>query len=117
MKGGRAFERFVVDTNAGLAERNVPVDDVDLIVPDRRTVEEVVLHLDEDAGPVLLPVAIAADREASGRLVELRVYFLPRTYTAMPASGGISVWPQRTTFVRASRRSPGQKLTSYTPPG
>ena len=88
VKGARAFERFVVETNAWLAERNVSVDDVDLIVTDRRTVEEVVLRLDGDAGPVSLPVAIAADREPDGRLVELRVYF-----STWPLTGSHAIRP------------------------
>ncbi len=49
VKGARAFERFVVETNAWLAERNAAFDDVDLVVSDLRTVEEVVLRLDAGA--------------------------------------------------------------------
>jgi hypothetical protein len=65
----------VVETNAWLAECNATVNDVYLVVTGRRTVEEVVLILDRDAGRVELPVAIAADRDVDARLLELRVYF------------------------------------------
>lgn len=75
VKGARAFERFVVETNRWLADRNAAFDEVDLLVTDRRTVEEVVLRLDGDAGRIELPVAIAADRNEEARLIELRIYF------------------------------------------
>jgi len=88
VKGARAFERFVADTNAWLAERSASVDDVDLIVTAGRTVEEVVLHLDAGAGRVELPVAIVADRDADARLVELRIYF-----STWPLTGGHAVRP------------------------
>jgi SnoaL-like domain len=88
VKGRRAFEHFVAETNAWLAERNVSVEDVDLIVTDRRTVEEVVLRLEGDAGRVEVPVAIAADRDADARLVELRVYF-----STWPLTGGHAIRP------------------------
>ena len=81
--GARAFERFVVETNAWLAERNAAFDDVDLVVSDLRTVEEVVLRLDGNAGRVELPVAIAADRDEEARLIELRIYF-----STWPLTGG-----------------------------
>jgi hypothetical protein len=73
----------VVETNAWLAERNASIDDVDLIVTEHRTLEEVVPHLDGDAGRVELPVALAADRDGDRRLVELRVYF-----STWPLTGG-----------------------------
>jgi hypothetical protein len=88
VKGAGAFERFVVETNAWLSERVASVDDVDLIVTEHRSVEEVVLRLDGDAGPVELPVAIAADRDADARLVELRVYF-----STWPLTGRHAVRP------------------------
>jgi hypothetical protein len=31
---------------------------------------------------------------------------VPRTYMAMPASGGISVWPQRTTLYSSAQARP-----------
>lgn len=88
VKGARAFERFVVETNIWLAERNAAFDDVDLVVTELRTVEEVVLRLDGDDGRVELPVAIAADRDADARLVELRIYF-----STWPLTGGHAIRP------------------------
>jgi SnoaL-like domain len=75
VKGARAFAAFVTRTNAWIKERNVSIEDVDHVITERRGVEEVVLHLDGETGRVELPVAVAADRQADGRIDELRVYF------------------------------------------
>src|SRR4051794_4304610 len=48
VRGARAFAQFVRDANGWLAERNASAEHVDLLVTERRTVEEVVLHLDGD---------------------------------------------------------------------
>jgi hypothetical protein len=83
VRGAAALERFVRDTNRWLTARNVSVTDVDRIITPLRTVEEVVVRLDQHEGPVELPVAIVADRSRDGHLTELRVYF--------------STWPLRGT--------------------
>src|SRR5215212_6289489 len=70
VKGTRAFARFMADQRAWLTERNATIEHVGLVVTDSRGVEEVVLHLEGDDGPIALPVAIAADREHDGRLIE-----------------------------------------------
>jgi hypothetical protein len=75
VKGTRAFEAFVAEMNAWIARRNVSVEDVEHVVTERRGFEEVVLHFDGETGRVQLPVAIVADREADGRIDELRIYF------------------------------------------
>jgi hypothetical protein len=75
VKGTRAFRAFVTEMNAWIARRNVSVEDVEHVITERRGFEEVVLHLDGETGRVDLPVAIVADREADGRLDELRIYF------------------------------------------
>jgi SnoaL-like domain len=75
VKGARAFERFVHETNSWLVERAVSVEPVNLVLTDRRGIEEVVLSLDGEAGRVELPVAVVADHHEDGRLTELRVYF------------------------------------------
>jgi hypothetical protein len=75
IRGARAFEVFVTEANTWLDERNAAVEDVDLIISERRTIEEVVLHLDGEEGKVSLPVAIVADRQVDGRIEELRIYF------------------------------------------
>ena len=74
IKGARAFEAFVIETNAWLDQRNVSVEDVEHVVTERRGFEEVVLHLDGETGRVDLPVAIVADRQSDGRIDELRIY-------------------------------------------
>ena len=74
VKGVRAFEAFVTETNAWLAQRNVSVEDVDYVITERRGFEEVVLHLDGETGRVDLPVAIVADHQSDGRIDELRIY-------------------------------------------
>jgi hypothetical protein len=71
----RAFEAFVIETKAWLSRRNGSVEDVEIIRAGRRGVGEVVLHLDGKTGRVGLPVAIVAEKESDGRLVELRMYF------------------------------------------
>src|SRR3954468_4337435 len=55
--GARAFERFATETSRWLKASNASVEDVNLVVTARRTVEEVVLHVDGEAGPIALPVA------------------------------------------------------------
>src|SRR3954454_1061363 len=45
IRGERAFLRFVADMQAWLAERNVRVEDVGVILTRPRGAEEVVLHL------------------------------------------------------------------------
>ncbi len=74
IRGVRAFEEFVSETNAWLAQRNVSVEDVEKVVTERGGLEEVVLHLDGESGRVELPVAIVADRQSDGRIDELRIY-------------------------------------------
>jgi hypothetical protein len=75
VKGGHAFERFVAGTNAWLTAHNAVVGPVARIITPRRTIEETVLALDVAQGRGELPVAIAADRDDNGRIVELRVYY------------------------------------------
>jgi len=72
--GTRAFEAYVRYLADWLAERNMSFDPLDDVVTETRALEEVLLHLDGQAGRVEVPVAVVADRQADGRLVELRVY-------------------------------------------
>ena len=74
VKGTRAFKAFVTEMNGWIARRNVTVENIEHVVSDRRGFEEVVLHLDGETGRVDLPLAIVADREADGRIDELRIY-------------------------------------------
>jgi SnoaL-like domain len=72
--GVRAFEAYVAELSAWLGSLNMSFDPVDHVFTEPRGFEEVVLHLDGDTGRVHVPVAIVADRQADGRLVELRIY-------------------------------------------
>ena len=88
VKGRNAFERFVIETNAWLTERNAAIEDVDRIITPRRGVEEVLLTLNGDQGRIELPVAVAADRDDHARIVELRVYF-----STWPLTGAHAIRP------------------------
>ena len=72
--GERAFGAYVAQLNAWLAQHNMSFEPVDDVITETRAFEEVVLHLDGQAGRVAVPVAIIADRRSDGRLAELRVY-------------------------------------------
>ena len=82
VKGRRAFERFVTDTNAWLTASNAVGGPIERLITPRRGIEETVLTLDGDHGRVELPIAIAADRDEDARIVELRLY-----YGAWPLTG------------------------------
>jgi hypothetical protein len=81
VKGERAFRAFVTRTSAWLTRRSVRIEDVEHAILDHRGFEEVVVHLDGDAGPVDLPFAIVADRLVDGRIAELRIYYSARLLT------------------------------------
>jgi hypothetical protein len=87
VKGAAAFERFARDTSAWLAERDAIVEDVGFIVTPRRRIEEVVLHLDGDAGRIALPVAAASEHDEDG-IKEIRIYF-----STWPLTGGHAIRP------------------------
>jgi hypothetical protein len=75
IKGARAFEQYVVETNAWLSHGNVSIEDVEHVVTERHGFAEVVLHLDAETGRFGLPVAVVSDRHTDGRILELRMYF------------------------------------------
>jgi hypothetical protein len=74
VKGRRAFEAFVADRNAWLAQRGASVEDIEHVITEQRGFEEVVLHLERQNGRVELPVAIVADHRSDRRIDELRIY-------------------------------------------
>src|SRR4051794_2372221 len=82
VKGSRAFEHFVTETNPRLTESNVVGIPIDRIIPPRRGIEETVMTLDGDGSRIELPIAIAADRDEDGRIEELRIY-----YSTYPLTG------------------------------
>jgi len=75
VKGLHAFERFVQDSNSWLTERGAVFGPVERIIQRRRGVEETVMTVDTDRGRVEVPVAVAADRDDDGRIIELRIYW------------------------------------------
>ncbi len=75
IRGETAFRRFVTDTTSWLAERNVDVEDVNVLITHPRGVEEVVLHIDSDGGRIGLPLALAADHDEDERIIEVCLYF------------------------------------------
>jgi limonene-1,2-epoxide hydrolase len=88
IKGAAAFERFVTDTTAWMTENDVIVEDVGSITTPTRAVNELVLHVDGDAGPIDLPMALAADLGPHAHMTELRIYF-----SGWPRSGVRGVRP------------------------
>jgi SnoaL-like domain len=75
VKGRSAFERYVADTNAWLTERNGVVGNVERVATPVCGIEEAVVTLDGEQGRVELPVAVVADRDDAGRIIELRLYY------------------------------------------
>jgi SnoaL-like domain len=82
IKGARAFEAYVIETNAWLREQHISVEDIEHVVVERHGFGEAVLHLDGEAGRVDLPVAIVVERRPDGRIGELRMY-----YSSWPLTG------------------------------
>jgi hypothetical protein len=74
VRGERAFRAFVAEMNEWLGEHNVSVEDVEQVLTGHGGFEEVVLHLDGEAGRVALPHAVVGTRGRHGRLAELRLY-------------------------------------------
>jgi SnoaL-like domain len=72
--GVRAFEAYITELGGWLSHHNMSFDPVDHVFMEPRGFEEVVLHLDGEAARVDVPVAIVADRQSDGRLMELRIY-------------------------------------------
>jgi SnoaL-like domain len=83
IRGARAFGAYVTELTALFAQTNMSFEPVHDVVTRTRDLEEVVLHLDGIDGRYDVPVAIVADRESDGRLVELRVY-----HSMWPIFGG-----------------------------
>jgi hypothetical protein len=82
IRGVRAFEAYVSDTNAWFRQANVSVDDVARVATDRHGIGEFLLRVDSDGGRVELPVAVVADKQPGGRIDELRIY-----YSSWPLTG------------------------------
>jgi len=86
VRGRRAFERYMAETNAWLKTHNAMAGPIARIITPRRAIEETVLTFEgEDGDRLDLPMAVAADRDDDGRIVELRIYY--------------STWPRRRTHL------------------
>jgi SnoaL-like domain len=72
--GVPAFEAYIARLSSWLSARNMSFDPVEHVMKEPRGFEEVVIHLDGEAGRVDVPVAIVAERQPDGRLAELRIY-------------------------------------------
>lgn len=81
IRGTRAFEVYVAETNAWLRARSASIENVEY-VGGRRGFVEVVLHLDDEQGRIELPVAVVSEKQADGLIVELRIY-----YSSWPLTG------------------------------
>jgi hypothetical protein len=88
IRGARAFEAYVTETNEWLRQRKVSVENVEYGVVERRGFVEVVLHLNGETGRVDLPVAVVSDKQSDGRIVELRMYF-----SSWPVTGRHAIRP------------------------
>jgi ketosteroid isomerase-like protein len=86
IRGARAFEKYVTETNAWLREQNASIEDVEYVVAGHRGFAEVVIHLDGKDARVGLPVLVISDKEPDGRITELRIY-----YSSWPLRGRHSV--------------------------
>jgi SnoaL-like domain len=75
IRGTRAFEAFVIETNAWLSQCNVSIESIEHVVAERHGFGEVVLQLDGETGRLDIPVAVVSDKRPDGRIDELRIYF------------------------------------------
>jgi ketosteroid isomerase-like protein len=82
IRGTKAFETYVAETNAWLRRHNGSVENVEYVVAGDSGFVEVVLHLDGDSGRVELPVAVVSEKQPDGRIIELRIY-----YSTWPLTG------------------------------
>ena len=88
IRGARAFEAYVADTNAWLRRRHASIENVEYVTAGRDGFAEVVLHLDGEPGEVGLPVAVVSEKASDGRIVELRMY-----YSSWPLTGRHAIRP------------------------
>jgi hypothetical protein len=88
IRGVRALEAYVADTNAWIGERNISIEQIELVMTERHGFGEAVLQLDGETGRVELPVAVVADKHSDGGIEELRVY-----YSSWPLTGRHAIRP------------------------
>src|SRR3954452_17393425 len=88
IRGVRALEAYVADTNAWIGERNISIEQIELVMTERHGFGEAALQLDGETGRVELPVAVVADKHSDGGIEELRVY-----YSSWPLTGRHAIRP------------------------
>jgi SnoaL-like domain len=77
IKGTAAFERFLVERKAWLAQRGAQLEPVRTTRNDQRTVFEALLHLHLPEKPekgVEVPIAVVGEHAANGQVSAIRVY-------------------------------------------
>lgn len=85
IKGVRAFKAFAAHVSEWLVRRAASVESVHRLGLAGGGFEEVILHLDGEDGRVALPFATVTDREADGRIDEVRIYYSNRPLTGRRA--------------------------------
>src|SRR3954452_5563987 len=88
IRGVRALEAYVADTNAWIGELNISIEQIELVMTERHGFGEAALQLDGETGRVELPVAVVADKHSDGGIEELRVY-----YSSWPLTGRHAIRP------------------------
>lgn len=83
VRGVPAFRSFAAEMTAWLDRRNVTVEPVNRVIVGGGGFEETIVHIDADEGRVALPFAAVTEREADGRIAEVRVY-----HSNKPLAGG-----------------------------
>jgi hypothetical protein len=74
VSGAPAFERFVRQRQAWLAERSARLEPLRVTRADGRSVCEALLHLRQEKQPIELPIAVVGLVNPDGRLHAVRVY-------------------------------------------
>lgn len=72
--GDEAFDRFLEQRRAWLAERSANVESLRVTQDERHTVFEAVLHLRLPDTTIALPIAVVGDRAPDNRVSAIRIY-------------------------------------------
>src|SRR4051812_45862163 len=110
IRGAEAFARFAADTTAWLAEHDVTVEDGEFLLTSAVGVEEFLLR---PGGGRDVPLALAADLDAEGHMVTLRMYC---GGAAPPPLLGPAPPPRAPGVVGAHPRAPPARGAGAAPP-
>src|SRR4051812_22839372 len=86
IRGVRALEAYVADTNAWIGERNISIEQIELVMTERHGFGEAALQLDGETGRVDLPVGGAPKKQPEGGTGERRVSYSGGPLPAPPAT-------------------------------